>query len=76
MSGTIRKLKKTVEPIEPRLPIVFVPDKTYTDDEDKLIPTDLILVTDPAMYEQLQRVLEAWGKEQMGIPGNRGGIEG
>jgi hypothetical protein len=36
MSGTIRKLKKTVEPIEPRLPIVFVPDKTYTDDEDKV----------------------------------------
>jgi hypothetical protein len=27
-------------------------------------------------YEQMQRVLEAWGKEQMGIPGNRGGIEG
>jgi len=70
------KLKKSVE-IPRRLPpIVVVPDKTYIDDAGDVIPTDVILLSDPTMYMQMQLVLEAWGKEQMGIPGQRGIIKG
>ena len=59
-----------------KLPIVVVPDKTYLDSKGELILTDVILIADPTMYEHMEKVLGAWGKEQMGIPGQRGNIEG
>ena len=55
-------------------PIVFVPDKSYINDAGDVIPTDVILVSDPIIYEKMEKVLEAWGKEPIGIPGKRGGI--
>ena len=57
-------------------PIVVVPDKSYIDDTGNVIPTDVILITDPGMYLRMAKVLEAWGQEQIGIPGQRGEIEG
>ncbi len=57
-------------------PIVVVPDKSYIDDTGNVIPTDVILISDPTMYLRMQAVLEAWGKEPMGVPGKRGIIEG
>jgi len=57
-------------------PIVIVPDKTYIDDTGDIIPTDVILISDPTMYLRMQKVLEAWGKEPLGIPRQRGDIEG
>ena len=80
---TKRNQRKSI-PIPERLlrkprrqpPIVVVPDKSYIDDTGNVIPTDVILVSDPTMYERMHKVLEAWGKEQMGVPGQRGIIEG
>ena len=68
-----RKVKK---PIQKPSPIVFVPDKSYIGDDGNIIPTDVILVADPIMYGRMKDVLGAWGVEQMGVPGKRGGIEG
>ncbi|KKN18107.1 hypothetical protein LCGC14_0959140 [marine sediment metagenome] len=68
-----RKIKK---PIPKPPPIVFVPDKSYIGEDGNIIPTDVILVADPIMYGRMKDVLEAWGKEQMGVPGKRGIIEG
>ena len=56
--------------------IVVVPDKSYIDDTGNVIPGDVILIADPTMYMKMQAVLSAWGKEPMGIPGQRGIIEG
>ncbi|KKK65889.1 hypothetical protein LCGC14_2969610 [marine sediment metagenome] len=56
-------------------PIIIVPDKSYIDDKGNVIPTDVILITDINMYYRMYRVLEAWGKEEIGIPGQRGTIE-
>ena len=58
------------------LPIVIVPDKSYIDDAGALIPTDIILVSDLVMYQKMNAILGAWGKEPMGVPGQRGVIEG
>ena len=55
---------------------MVVPDKSYIDDTGNVIPTDVILVSDLEMYERMQALLGAWGKEQQGIPGQRGIIEG
>lgn len=55
-------------------PIVVVPDKSYIDDTGNVIPMDVILISDPTMYGRMQKVLEVWGKEQIGIPGQRGVI--
>ncbi len=67
------KLKKSIQKAPP---IVFVPDKSYINDAGDVIPTDVILVSDPVMYERMSMVLEVWGKEPMGVPGKRGAIEG
>ena len=56
-------------------PIVVVPDKTYIDDTGNVIPTDVILVSDLEMYERMQALLEAWDKEPIGVPGQKGIIE-
>ena len=56
--------------------IVVVPDKTYIDDTGVVIPGDVILIVDPTMYGRMKKVLAAWGKEPMGVPGKRGAIEG
>lgn len=69
-----RKLKNSIK--ERPHPIVVVPDKSYIDDTGDIIPTDVILIADPIMYMRMSKVLEAWGKEQMGVPGKRGIIEG
>ena len=56
-------------------PIVVVPDKSYIDDTGSVIPTDVILIADLEMYERMQAVLEAWGKDLISVPGQRGRIE-
>ena len=71
-----RKIKKTLKPVPKAPPIVFVPDKSYIGDTGDIIPTDVILIADPIMYERMKAVLGAWGKETMGVPGKRGIIEG
>ena len=58
------------------LPIVIVPDKSYIDDTGALIGTDIILISDLEMYRRMNAVLGAWGKEPMGVPGQRGIIKG
>ena len=55
-------------------PIIIVPDKTYVDDEGNVIPTDVILISDFTFYGKMRAVLDAWGKEELGIPGKRGKI--
>jgi hypothetical protein len=61
----------------PKLPmIVVVPDKSYIDDTGAVIPGDVILIADLEMYRRMNKVLVAWGKEPMGVPGKRGIIEG
>ena len=67
-----KSIKKPQKP----LPIVVVPDKSYLDDTGNVIPIDVICVADRIMYQRMLKVLEAWGKEPMGIPGKRGVIEG
>ena len=59
---TKRKQKTSIRRLPP---IVVVPDKSYIDDTGNVIPTDVILVSDLEMYERMQAVLEAWGKEQI-----------
>jgi hypothetical protein len=58
------------------LPIVIVPDKSYIDDTGALIHTDVILISDLEMYRRMNAILGAWGKEPMGVPGQRGVIAG
>ena len=61
----------------PKLPpIIIVPDKSYIDDTGNVIPTDVILISDLVMYQKMNAILGAWGKEPMGVPGKRGVIEG
>lgn len=64
------------KPIKKLPPIVVVPNKSYLDDTGNVIPTDVILVSDPMMYLRMQKVLEAWGEEPLGLPGRRDGVEG
>ena len=65
------------ESIQKPPPIMVVPDKSYIDETDDTIPvTDVIVIADPEMYQRMQVVLEAWGQEPLGIPGQRGIIEG
>lgn len=72
-----RRVTKSVNSIPPKLPpIVFVPDKTYIGDTGDIIPMDVILVADPVMYMKMKKILDVWGKEQMGVDGKRGEIEG
>lgn len=68
--------EKSKESVQKAPPIVFVPDKSYITDEGGIIPINIILVSDPIMYKRMSKVLEAWGKEPMGVPGKRGDIEG
>lgn len=67
---------KSKKSIQKAPPIVFVPDKSYINDAGGIIPTDVILVSDPIMYKRMSKVLEVWGKESMGVPGKRGDING
>ena len=73
---TKRKQVKSITKPRRLPPIVVVPDKSYIDDAGEVIPTDVILISDPTMYHRMQKVLEVWGKAQMGLPGQRGVIEG
>ena len=41
---------------------MVVPDKSYIDDAGNVIPTDVILVSDPTMYERMAKVLEYWNR--------------
>ncbi len=69
--------KRTISKLMPKLlPIVIVPDKSYIDDTGNVIPMDVILISDLLMYQKMNAILGAWGKEQMGVPGQRGIIEG
>ena len=72
---TKRKQVKSITKPRRLPPIVVVPDKSYIDDTGNVIPTDVILISDSTMYMRMQKVLEAWGKEPIGIPGRRGIIE-
>ncbi len=75
MNTKRKHLKPTPKPR--RLPpIVVVPDKSYLDDTGNVIPIDVICVVDPTIYQRMLKVLEAWGKEPIGISGKRGIIEG
>lgn len=79
MSKAKRKLKLKELYTGPELkppPIIVVPDKSYIGDDGNIIPTDVILIADPTMYERMKAVLEAWGKEEMDVPGQRGEIDG
>jgi hypothetical protein len=69
----LRKTKKTTLQLPP---IVIVPDKSYIDDTGNVIPTDVILISDLVMYQKMNAILGAWGKEPMGVPGQRGVIQG
>ncbi len=61
----------------PKLPpIIIVPDKSYIDDTGNVIPMDVILISDLEMYRKMNAILSAWGKEPMGVPGQRGNIQG
>ena len=71
---TKRKQGKSTQKMPKLLPIVIVPDKSYIDDTNSLILTDVILVSDLEMYRRLNAVLGAWGKEPMGVPSKRGEI--
>ena len=57
-------------------PIIIIPDATYLDDTGHLTVTDVVIVKDPQMFAKLQEVLRAWGKEPLGVPGTRNGVEG
>ena len=58
-----KKRKKSVHKIPPKLPpIVFVPNETYTDDAGDIIPTDIILVSDPKTYKLMREALASWSK--------------
>ena len=35
-------------------PIVVVPDKSYIDDTGNVIPTDVILISDPTIYARMR----------------------
>jgi len=61
---------------EKALPIVIVPDVTYIDDRGRLTATGVIIIKDPEMFAKMQELLKAWGKEPIGIPGTRNGVEG
>lgn len=71
--GKQRTRKKTTHRLPP---IVVVPDKSYIDDTGNIILTDVILIADLVMYEKMSKVLMAWGKEPIGIPGRRGDVDG
>lgn len=69
--------KRTQRKSMPKLlPIVIVPDKSYIDDTGSVIPMDVILISDLVMYQKMNAILGAWGKEPMGVPGQRGIIKG
>ena len=70
---TKRNQKKSIQKLPP---IVIVPDKSYIDDTGNVIPMDVILISDLVMYQKMNAILGAWGKEPMGVPGQRGVIEG
>ena len=55
---------------------MIVPDKSYIDVTGNVIPMDVILISDLVMYQKMNAILGAWGKEPMGVPGQRGIIEG
>ena len=74
--GTKRNQPESVKKLPKLPPIVIVPDNSYIDDTGDLIPTDVILVSDLVMYQKMNAILSAWGKEPMGVPGQRGIIEG
>ncbi len=74
--ATKRKQAKSIKKPQKPLPIVVVPDKSYLDDTGNVIPMDVILISDLEMYRKMNAILGAWGKELMGVPGQRGIIEG
>jgi len=57
-------------------PIIIIPDATYLDDTGQLTVTDVIIVKDLQMFAKMQEVLAVWGKEPLGVPGTRNGVEG
>ena len=74
--ATKRTQRKSIKKLPKLPPIVVVPDKSYLDAKGDVIPTDVILIADLEMYRRMNAVLSAWGKEPMGVPGQRGVIEG
>ena len=68
--------KKSIQKSRRQPPIVVVPDKTYIDDTGSVIPTDVILVSDLELYEEMRVVLEFWDKEPTDVPGQKGAIKG
>jgi len=72
--------KQIVNPVEsePKKapPIIIIPDATYLDDTGQLIVTDVVIVKDSHLFFKMQDVLKAWGKEPLGVPGVRNGVEG
>jgi len=68
--------KSSEQETEKVLPIVIVPDATFVDDDGHLFATGVITVVDSIMFAKMQEVLKAWGKEPIGVPGTRNGVEG
>ena len=54
---TKRKREKSIETPRRLPPIVIVPDKSYIDDTGNVIPTDVILISDPTFYAKIKAIL-------------------
>lgn len=53
-----RKLVKSTQKSTPKPePIVIVPDKSYLNDKGTVIPTDVILISDPTIYAKIRMSL-------------------
>lgn len=64
MKNLKQKIKGSKIP-EPKLPlkappIVIVPDKSYIGDDGNIIPTDVIMVSDPQAYIVMYNNLASW----------------
>ena len=45
-------------------PIVVVPDKSYIGATGDIIPTDVILIADPIMYQKMRNILGVWSSRE------------
>ena len=55
--STIRTIRKSIEKPRRLPPIIIVPDKTYIDDTGEVIPTDVMLISDPLIYARMRSFL-------------------
>ena len=55
--------KRRKKSVQKPIPIVIVPDKSYTDDAGGLIPTDITLITHTRIYLKMVEFLADWKKQ-------------